>query len=42
VENVAAKPWQILFPQKVYARQINPEGNITKITNNGGKLGSSA
>ncbi len=38
VENVAAEPWQILFPQNVFARQINPEGNATKITNRGGKL----
>jgi hypothetical protein len=38
VENVAAQPWQILFPQNVFARQINPEGNFTKITNRGGKL----
>jgi hypothetical protein len=38
VENVAAHPWQILFPQSVFARQINPEGNTTKITNKGGKL----
>ena len=38
VENVAAMPWQILFPQKVFARQINPEGNRTKITNKGGEL----
>lgn len=38
VENVAATPWQILFPQNVFARQINPEGNKTKITNKGGKL----
>jgi hypothetical protein len=38
VENVAATPWQILFPQKVFARQINPESNATKITNTGGKL----
>jgi len=38
VENVAARPWQILFPQKVFARQINPEGNMTKIINKGGVL----
>jgi len=38
VENVAAEPWQILFPQNVFARQINPEANRTKITNRGGKL----
>jgi hypothetical protein len=38
VENVAARPWQIMFPQSVFARQINPEGNMTKITNRGGKL----
>jgi hypothetical protein len=38
VENVAAGNWQILFPQTVFARQINPEGNTTKITNKGGKL----
>jgi hypothetical protein len=38
VENVAAHPWQIMFPQDVFARQINPEGNSTKITNKGGKL----
>jgi hypothetical protein len=38
VENVTAKPWRILFPQKVYARQINPEGNLTKITNRSGSL----
>ena len=38
VENVAAEPWRIVFPQRVFARQINPEGNATKITNKGGKL----
>lgn len=38
VENVAAEPWQILFPQNVFARQINAEGNTTKIINKGGKL----
>jgi hypothetical protein len=38
VENVAAEPWHILFPQEVFARQINPEGNTTKIINKGGKL----
>jgi hypothetical protein len=38
VEDVAARVWQILFPQSVFARQINPEGNTTKITNQGGTL----
>jgi len=38
VENVAAMPWLISYPQNVFARQINPEGNITKITNRGGNL----
>ncbi|HEV2729296.1 MAG TPA: glycosyl hydrolase family 28-related protein [Terriglobales bacterium] len=38
VENVAGTPWQILFPQNVFARQINPEGNAIKITNEGGHL----
>lgn len=38
VENVAACPWQIVFPQSVFARQINPEGKATKITNTGGRL----
>jgi hypothetical protein len=38
VENVAATPWQILYPQNVFARQINPEGTVTKITNKGGNL----
>ncbi|MGB0106867.1 MAG: glycosyl hydrolase family 28-related protein [Terriglobales bacterium] len=38
VENVTAEPWQILFSQNVFARQINPEGNTTKMTNKGGKL----
>ncbi|MGO9577403.1 MAG: glycosyl hydrolase family 28-related protein [Terriglobales bacterium] len=38
VEDVSATPWQILFPQAVFARQINPEGNATKIINKGGKL----
>jgi hypothetical protein len=38
VENVAAGHWQILFPQNVFARQINPEANTTKIINKGGKL----
>jgi hypothetical protein len=38
VENVAASPWQILFPQNVFARQINPESNTTKIINKGGHL----
>ena len=38
VENVAAHPWQIVFPQNVFARQINPEGSTTKITNTGGRL----
>lgn len=38
VENVTAKPWKVLFPQKVFARQINPEGNLVKITNRRGSL----
>jgi Pectate lyase superfamily protein/Viral BACON domain len=38
VENVTGTPWQILFPQNVFARQINPEWNATKIINQGGKL----
>ena len=38
VENVAGTPWQILFPQNVFARQINPEANAAKITNHGGNL----
>jgi Pectate lyase superfamily protein/Viral BACON domain len=38
VENVAGAPWKVLFPQNVFARQINPEGNTTKITNAGGRL----
>ena len=38
VENVAGQPWQILYPQDVFARQINPEGNRTKITNKRGRL----
>jgi hypothetical protein len=39
VENVAAQPWQILFPQSVFARQINPESNkTTKIINKSGSL----
>ncbi len=38
VENVTATPWKILFPQAVFARQINPEGNSTKILNKGGRL----
>ena len=38
VENVVAARWQILFPQNVFARQINPESDRTKITNRGGKL----
>ena len=38
VENVTATPWQIVFPQRVFARQINPEGKTTKITNHGGDL----
>jgi hypothetical protein len=38
VEDVTATPWQILFPQDVFARQINPEANSTKIINKGGKL----
>jgi hypothetical protein len=38
VENMAAKPWQILFPQKVFARQFDVEGNETKVINKGGTL----
>jgi hypothetical protein len=38
VEDVTAHPWQVLFPQSVFARQINPEGNSTKISNKGGRL----
>jgi hypothetical protein len=38
VENVTGTPWQILFPQNIFARQVNPEGHATKISNNGGKL----
>lgn len=38
VENVSATPWRILFPENVFARQINPESNATKIINKGGHL----
>ena len=38
MEDVCAVPWKILFPQTVFARQINPEGDVTKITNSGGTL----
>jgi len=38
LEDVTGTPWQILSPQSVFARQINPEANRTKITNKGGKL----
>ena len=38
VEDVSAGPWKILTPQSVFARQINPEQNETKILNNGGHL----
>jgi Pectate lyase superfamily protein/Viral BACON domain len=38
VENVAGQPWRIMFPQNMFARQINPEGNTSKITNKGGNL----
>lgn len=38
VENVAATRWLLSFPQKVFARQINPEGNTTKILNRGGNV----
>jgi hypothetical protein len=38
VEDVAGHPWHILFPQKVFARQLNPEGNATKLINKGGRV----
>jgi len=38
VENVAGTPWHILFPQSVFARQIDPEGNRAKIINKSGRL----
>lgn len=38
VENVAAAPWQILYPQNVFARQIDPEVTGAHILNNGGSL----
>jgi len=38
VEDVTGTPWQIQFPQDVFARQINPEANSAKIVNKGGKL----
>ncbi|MGD0796090.1 MAG: glycosyl hydrolase family 28-related protein [Acidobacteriaceae bacterium] len=38
VEDVSAGPWNILTPQNVFARQINPEVNETKILNNSGHL----
>lgn len=38
VENVSQGPWLIAQPQRVWARQINPEGSRTLITNNGGTL----
>ena len=38
VEDVSAGPWNILTPQNVFARQINPETDTTKIVNNGGRL----
>ncbi|MBW4446570.1 MAG: glycoside hydrolase family 55 protein [Spirirestis rafaelensis WJT71-NPBG6] len=38
IEDVSAEGWQFEHPQKVWARQLNPEGNNKKIFNNGGKL----
>lgn len=38
VEDVSAGPWEILTPQNVFARQIDPEVHETKILNNGGHL----
>jgi hypothetical protein len=39
VEDAASLgPWQILFPQSVFARQLDPETNATKIVNEGGTL----
>jgi hypothetical protein len=38
VEDVSAGPWNILTPQSVFARQINPEMRETKVLNNGGHL----
>jgi hypothetical protein len=39
VEDAASLgPWQILFPQNVFARQLNPETSATKVLNNGGTL----
>lgn len=38
IENVSAGPWNILTPQNVFARQVNPESSGTKILNRGGHL----
>ena len=38
VEDVSAAPWNIMYAQDAFARQINPEANGTKIVNNGGNL----
>jgi hypothetical protein len=38
VEDVSAGPWNILTPQNVFARQINPEMHERKVLNNGGHL----
>ena len=38
LEDVAGGPWDIAYPQHVYARQFNPENTATKVVNNGGTL----
>ncbi|WP_017317168.1 glycosyl hydrolase family 28-related protein [Mastigocladopsis repens] len=38
IEDVSAEGWHFEHPQKVWARQLNPEGTSKKIFNNGGKL----
>ncbi len=38
IENVSGETWRFENPQKVWARQLNPEGSNEKIFNNGGKL----
>ncbi|WP_414584578.1 glycosyl hydrolase family 28-related protein [Scytonema sp. PCC 10023] len=38
IEDVSAEGWHFEHPQRVWARQLNPEGSRKKIFNNGGKL----
>lgn len=38
LEDVAGAYWEVNYPQKIFARQLDMEGNVRKFFNNGGRL----